>query len=377
MRVLALLAGFLSVATGAGAANAGPSTIPTLQASSREAILKSPYCGVYCMYAVLRMYGMEIPLQGLIVPKYVGSLDGSSVRELQRAAREHGLQAMPMGNITTTTLRSSRYPILLLLRGYASNGWTYNHWVLYLGMRQGYARIWDVSFSSPQLQTFESLAVDWTGTGLVVSKDPIDTGSLLLADRIHLTIAVILVILSLIVVHLGSQRLRLNIMLKLGRHWIKDCLLQTGILIMVSIVLSLGYHAFAADGFIRRMDLVKSVRQAHAADFMPTFTAKELDSMMAHGVTVIDARYPPDYEAGHIRGAVNIPINSDFDRINGLLPGVNRDNPIVVYCKNVTCPFSKTVASMLASKGFAHVGLFVGGWEEWEQYEAETGKWKQ
>lgn len=47
-----------------------------------------PYCGVYCLYAVMKLYGQEVDFRQLLKPEYIGSRRGSSLAELKKAAQK-------------------------------------------------------------------------------------------------------------------------------------------------------------------------------------------------------------------------------------------------------------------------------------------------
>jgi rhodanese-related sulfurtransferase len=84
--------------------------------------------------------------------------------------------------------------------------------------------------------------------------------------------------------------------------------------------------------------------------------------------TFIDAREPAEYTAGHIPGAVNIPMDFIYDEQYGnLLKQMRFDEPLVVYCPGVDCDLAKRAAEELRYRGFQRVFVFDGGFNEWSQ----------
>lgn len=67
--------------------------------------------------------------------------------------------------------------------------------------------------------------------------------------------------------------------------------------------------------------------------------------------TLIDARSPEEFEASHVDGAINLPL----DRVAAKSPGLPAalDEPIVVYCKSGKRATS--VAQALSKLGYANV----------------------
>lgn len=73
---------------------------------------------------------------------------------------------------------------------------------------------------------------------------------------------------------------------------------------------------------------------------------------------VVDVRFPNEWEAGHIDGAVHIPGDYIFDRIDELDP----DRPVVTVCR--TGSRSAEAAQELAGEGF-DVQNLEGGIDAW------------
>jgi len=71
-----------------------------------------------------------------------------------------------------------------------------------------------------------------------------------------------------------------------------------------------------------------------------------------------------EFEAGHVSGAVNIPV----ERPNALaerwdeLPG-DRPRPLFIYCQ--TGRRSVKASELLAENGFTEVYNVIGGYERW------------
>jgi phage shock protein E len=73
---------------------------------------------------------------------------------------------------------------------------------------------------------------------------------------------------------------------------------------------------------------------------------------------LIDVRTPEEFDAGHIPGAVNIPVEELGERLNEV-PG---ETPIVVYCRSGNR--SATAAGILARAGYSPV-FDLGGIQNW------------
>ncbi|MEV0787843.1 rhodanese-like domain-containing protein [Kribbella sp. NPDC050459] len=91
---------------------------------------------------------------------------------------------------------------------------------------------------------------------------------------------------------------------------------------------------------------------------MPEIDTDQLAVVLDSGVTVLDVREPREYAAGHVPGAVNIPMG----RLTGRLDELDRSAPVYVVC--ATGNRSSAMTSLLISAGFdAH--NVAGGTSAW------------
>lgn len=82
---------------------------------------------------------------------------------------------------------------------------------------------------------------------------------------------------------------------------------------------------------------------------------------------VLDVRPEIEYAHGHLRGAINIPLEA-LPKKAGELP---KDKRIVVYCRGTYCQFADRALEILHGRGFDAIAL-DGGWQEWRAEERPT-----
>ncbi len=87
----------------------------------------------------------------------------------------------------------------------------------------------------------------------------------------------------------------------------------------------------------------------------------DVKELLKDKAVLLDVRPRQEFEAGHLRGAINIPIDELPDRL-GELP---RDRQIVTYCRGEYCLFADEAAELLRASGF-DVARLEGGWPEWQ-----------
>jgi rhodanese-related sulfurtransferase len=70
-------------------------------------------------------------------------------------------------------------------------------------------------------------------------------------------------------------------------------------------------------------------------------------------VTVLDVRPVEEYQAGHIRGALSVPLKELARRLSEL----PRDREIVAYCRGPYCVLAVEAVGLLRARGFQAVRL--------------------
>jgi len=78
-------------------------------------------------------------------------------------------------------------------------------------------------------------------------------------------------------------------------------------------------------------------------------------------IQVLDVRRQPEWQSGHIEGAVSHPL----DDFNAALPQMDRNKQIAVVCKSGYR--SMIACSLLRRAGFENVANVVGGFDAWQK----------
>jgi rhodanese-related sulfurtransferase/DNA-binding MarR family transcriptional regulator len=100
-----------------------------------------------------------------------------------------------------------------------------------------------------------------------------------------------------------------------------------------------------------RLSEVDSVVEVYLVDrdALEAVDATELMERLSKGnVVVLDVRPEVEYRAGHIPGALSVPV----DTLEAALQTLPRDRKIVAYCRGPYCVFSDEAVALLRSHGY-------------------------
>jgi rhodanese-related sulfurtransferase len=134
------------------------------------------------------------------------------------------------------------------------------------------------------------------------------------------------------------------------------------------------FYRIASDKVMTLLAALARVGEAHDAEierivrlyflskdeFEPVPTAELLDRARRGLVTILDVRPPQEFAAGHVPGAVNIPIHQLEKRIREL----PKRREIIAYCRGPFCLMSFEAVQLLRKRGMRARRL-QDGMPEW------------
>jgi len=325
--------------------------------------LPGSYCGIFCIYSALKYFDVNVNPEQLIKPRYVGSVQGSSLAELRKAAEEHGLHAAAAARLTIKDLRRSPYPIIIHVKSAATSR-KYDHYILFLKSKDGKAWLYNPP-SSLELVPFYELPAQWDGTGLIVSDMPIDVGAVFRPGRVRFVIYALVSVVIVCVLRLVRRRPAAARRLS-ARGLFGLSVAQGAGFVLAAGAAGFTYHFFNDAGFLARANATANIRQAYRSSFIPRLSRRRVRGLLDDNKAVfVDAR--PSYapEAGRLTGAVSIPIDTPSGKRHEALADVDKNAPIVVYCQRSACSYAEAMAVRLISDGFLNVSIYRGGWDDW------------
>lgn len=135
------------------------------------------------------------------------------------------------------------------------------------------------------------------------------------------------------------------------------------------------YYRLSSDDVIVLLDALRAVAERHLADVdrlvntyltvkdsLEPVPRSELMARVRDGlVTVLDVRPAEEYAAGHVPGAVNIPLAELEKRLAEL----GKDQEIVAYCRGPHCVLAYDAVARLREKGIK-ARRMEDGYPEWK-----------
>lgn len=134
------------------------------------------------------------------------------------------------------------------------------------------------------------------------------------------------------------------------------------------------YYALAGARVAALWAAVRDVATEHVAELdglaaaylgdrsqLDSLTRGELAERMRIGdVVVLDVRPAPEFQAGHIAGALSVPVGE----LSRRLRGVTKDRQVVAYCRGPYCVFADDAVRTLRRRGYRAARL-QDGYPEW------------
>jgi len=135
------------------------------------------------------------------------------------------------------------------------------------------------------------------------------------------------------------------------------------------------FYRLSGDDVVALIAELRNVAERHLSDVnqliddyltvkddLEAIPANELVNRAREGlVTVLDVRPPEEFKAGHLPGAMNIPISELEIKLNEL----DKSKEVVAYCRGPHCVLAFDAVKQLRAKGLKARRL-DGGYPEWK-----------
>lgn len=135
------------------------------------------------------------------------------------------------------------------------------------------------------------------------------------------------------------------------------------------------YYSISGDDVITLLDTLRAVAERHVTDVQhlvntyltvkddlePIPRAELLERARDGLITVLDVRPQEEYAAGHVSGAINVPLQ-DLEK---WIETLDKNQEIVAYCRGPHCVLAFDAVSRLREKGI-NARRMEDGYPEWK-----------
>ncbi len=139
------------------------------------------------------------------------------------------------------------------------------------------------------------------------------------------------------------------------------------------------YYSISGDDVIKLLNALRAVAERHVTDVQhlintyltvkddlePIPRTELLERVKDGLVTVLDVRPPEEYAAGHVPGAVNIPLQELEQRLEELENQEGENREIVAYCRGPHCVLAFDAVAHLRERGI-NARRLEDGYPEWK-----------
>ena len=154
---------------------------------------------------------------------------------------------------------------------------------------------------------------------------------------------------------------------------LKRILLEACVLIAFGALAGLTVnHQMVLDAFAGRLvsplpvgKIDQTVREHVPVTLPMPVVLDEVQQLMNAGGLLIDARSPELFAAGHIEGAISLPMVDIEEVLADFIARIDRDQVVMTYCSGFGCPDSFDLGMRLIEEGFSDVRVFEGGYPGW------------
>lgn len=158
----------------------------------------------------------------------------------------------------------------------------------------------------------------------------------------------------------------------------KSLFIEIPFILGLSVLLAVVVNAVRPDGMPWLPQQADTNQSGTGADKRLVVSAETAFTVWERGGAVfVDVRDVGDFEAGHIPGAVNVPL---YDVLNGEVQSLEQiadtNAVLVLYCSDAGCSMSEELAEYLTAAGYTNVVEMPAGMAGWRDLGApvEVGR---
>lgn len=335
-----------------------------LQLQAARCYAFDSYCGMYCVFAVLKSHDVSVEFEGLLKPEFIQGFEGSTSEGIRAAFVANGLSACTYRGLGIADLRLANEPLVLHVRSSRATR-EYDHWVVYFGEVNGHAKILDPTVGMQSL-TYPELLSLWDGIAVQTRSS---FYSKYVWSGLGLVVRFGVFLLLMVVAYVVGKILYTRTSIRLGSSIWWNCSLRFFAVTVMLIVVGVCFDALASK-LLWNPTAVASIASAHQLvrfEEISENEAREALNRVGGDTVFIDCRFARDYAAGTIPGALSIAIDESVNSEQSKVTNLSKNARLIIFCQSKGCGFSDAVAQRLRAYGFSNVRILRNGFRDWQQ----------
>jgi len=324
------------------------------------------YCGLYCVYAAARSFGLNPDVYALFQPQHIGAAEGSSLPELVLASEAVGLKGRAIGGLSPGDLRAMQLPIILHVRE-SSRAVEPDHFVLLLRMdgRDTTVLYPPSSMTGPRIEStpLPILAANWGRSAILLTDSEQPAKGLISSQRRTLVMAAVMTLFVFGLIGLRSQfpAVFANPASESAQGVVWSIVLIAGL----SILGAAGAAVLQPDGIRSTESTWQAANLLHERQHPPVVEATDLPDLLqaTRSVHFIDARRGATRST--IPGSRQVPYDASSGERSQMMSGISKNARIIVFCNPHGCPVSARLAVHLEDAGYSNVQVLRGDWSRY------------
>lgn len=151
---------------------------------------------------------------------------------------------------------------------------------------------------------------------------------------------------------------------------IRRIIIQTIAIWCIGIATAFSYNAFSDKGINPFIKIVEEEGfenpVINGGKGIVVIGLEQLRKMNGDNIYILDARTEDDYKEGHIPGAILFDFYQFEIFADRVLPLIDPEGDIIVYCSSPLCDSSSFLATELFSMGYFNIYLYKDGFQKWK-----------
>lgn len=316
-------------------------------------------CGDYALIAVAKALDVDVDVGAVLVNTRTSVVPWSTSIDICDAAHKLRLWSAPFHGVTSHSLRSASRPLIVLLKTEMRDECA-GHWVAYLGEDQGQAIVFDI-LDAGRVRTmgYGELSMLMSGDAVMIGVSPPS-----IWERVRWQYSTLESLWPL------AFFCFIALIPQFKAYWnTRRMTVQISALSFASVCF-LFLHGFSTKVSLwSEPALVAWVQSKHLGDTFAEVQVNQLLALQGHKeLTLVDARLPAQFAAGHIPGALNLPVSIRASDLAERARKIPRKQLVIVYCNSRECDWDQTMARRLSALGFTNIRVFEDGMATYAQH---------